>query len=87
MSRLLILDGSELIWITGERGNWLCQPGISYDVHKRRVRDDDPECLLYRRLSVCMDDEGPEALETIDGAASNKLHTLWLNTDLVLKSG
>jgi len=73
VSRFTILDGSELTGITGERGNWLCQPGASYDVHERRDRDDDLKCLLCRRLPVCMDDEGPEALEAIDVAAGNKL--------------
>jgi len=71
----VILDRSELTGITGERGNWLCQPGFSYDVRERRVRDDDPKRLLHRRLPICMDDEGPEALEAIDGAAGNKPYT------------
>ena len=69
-------DGSGLIGITGERGNRLCQPDVPYDVHKRRVCDDDLECLLYRGLPVRLDDEGSEALETIDGAVGNKLFIL-----------
>ena len=72
----MILNGSELTGITGERGNWLCQPGVPYDARERHVRDDDLGCLLYRHLPICMGDEGPEALEVIEySTAGDQLYS------------
>jgi len=58
--------GRKLTEITGKRGDRVRQPGVPYDVHERRLCDDDPERVFNWHLPLCMDDEGPEALETVD---------------------
>ena len=65
VSGFVISVGSETEF-TGKCGDWLRQPGIPDDVHERRICNGDPEHLFLWYLPVCVDDEGPEALETID---------------------
>jgi hypothetical protein len=66
VSGFVISVGRKLTGITGKRGDWLRQPGVPHDVHERRVCDGYPEYLFDCRMPICMDDEGPEALEAVD---------------------
>ena len=67
--------GRKLIGTTGKRSDWLHKSGVPYDVHERHVCDVGPGYLFGCRMPICMDDEGPEALEAVD-RTPDEIHTL-----------
>ena len=66
VSRFAVSGGLELTGTKGKRVDGFRQSNISHDVYERRVCDGDSEHLFNWCLPICMDGEGPEALEGVD---------------------